>query len=103
MPSHRRVIWIWIVLAFAWIALCAAFLRPDQPASLLMSYCTQAGGLLACERRATPASVLIPPPNLVVAEQDLLFFALVALGTPLLVLAMGRAARWAASGGEVEE
>jgi hypothetical protein len=101
MTSARRTSLAWITFGLFWFGLCAAALRPDRPASLLVHYCADSGNLPSCEQRPDDG-VLIPPPNIAVAERDLLFFAFIGLGPPLLVLAMGWAARWAASGGDAE-
>ena len=98
MAPLQRSFWTRFAFCLTWLMVCAATLRPDRSASLLLHSCTDAGGLLSCERRPSD-TVLIPPPNIDVALRDLVFFAFIGFGTPLLVFAMGRAARWAASGG----
>jgi hypothetical protein len=97
MQFLRRSFWLQLAFGLAWFLVCFATLRPDRPASILLHYCAQAGGLLSCQRQ--PTEILVPPPNIDIAERDLVFFAFIGFGTPLLVFAMGRAARWAASGG----
>ncbi len=88
---------LWLAFVLIWVVVCVATLRPDRPAALLLHYCSQ-GEALSCTGHPAEGGVLLAPPSVDLAKKDLLFFALVGLGTPFLVFVMGRAARWAAGG-----
>jgi hypothetical protein len=95
----RRGFWMWLAFLLVWVSICTATLRPDRPISILMHYCAQFGGLLSCSPQQ-PGGLRFEMPAIEIARKNLLFFALISLGTPVLVLAMGRAARWAAGGAD---
>lgn len=103
VSPRRLAVSLWVAAALSWIAVCAVTLRPDKDVSILLRYCGRSSDSFACAIHPS-RSTLRATPNLGNVEKDLLFFLVVSFGTPLFVLAMSRAARWAAgSNGHVAE